>query len=126
MATLALLFWFGWNAHRIADAYASLDGRIAASDADYALIDEAAAFSARDLVYNPPFLDRRPMRFDASAVPGGSWSPRLCEGKRVAIVGTAALMPLNRLFGDRVRPESVGMAKARTRLRALGCTEVAL
>lgn len=126
MATLALLFWLGWNAHRIADAYASLDGRIAASDADYALIDEAAAFSARDLVYNPPFLDRRPMRFDASAVPGGSWSPRLCEGKRVAIVGTAALMPVNRLFGDRVRPESVGMAKARTQLRALGCTEVAL
>lgn len=126
MATLAALLWLGWNAHRIAEPYAALDRRIAASGADYALIDEAAAFSARDLVYNPPYLDRRPIRFDASAVPSESWSPRLCEGKRVAIVGTAALAPVNRLFGHPVRAESPGMAAARARLASLGCTEVPL
>jgi hypothetical protein len=126
MATLAMLLWLGWNAHRFAEPYAALDRRIAASDADYVLIDERAAFSASDLVYNPPFLDRRPIRLDGYQLPRGSWSPRLCDGKRVAIVDAVTLAPVNALFGRATPAESPNMAEARTRLRALGCTEAAL
>lgn len=125
-ATLAMLLWLGWSAHRFAAPYAELDRRIAASGADYALIDERAAFSARDLVYNPPFLDRRPIRLDASAVTRGAWSPRLCDGKRVAVVGADALAPVNALFDHSAPAESAGMARARVQLSGLGCTEVPL
>lgn len=126
IATLAILLWLGWNAHRFAAPYAALDRRIAASDADYVLIDERAAFSAADLVYNPPFLDRRRIRLDGYRLPRGNWSPRLCDGKRVALVDAATLAPVNALFGGATPAESPGMAKARAELRAAGCTEVPL
>lgn len=124
-ASLIGLAWLGGNAHRMVVPYATIDRAIAASRADYVLIDDTTAPFAQDLVYNPPYLERRPIRLAASAVSQLRWPQSLCTGKRVAIVDQKALASINRLFKTALPiGASPALQKARARLLASGCTVI--
>lgn len=125
-ATLAAIAWLGWNAHAMVAPYAALDRRIAASKADIVLIDDAAAPFAQDLVYNPPWLDRWPVRLAASVMPLAPGDPRICRGKSVATVGTPELASINAFFGQPPPPARWPAAKVREMLTIIGCRETGL
>lgn len=124
IASAAAMLWFGMQAQRMILPYAAADARIAASAADYVLIDDGAAPFAQDLVFNPPWLDRRPIRLQASAVRVDPAWGRLCRGRSVAIVGADDLSAISRLFGANPPAASTDLPRARAVLAAAGCREV--
>lgn len=123
-ASLALAFALHlWMAHGMIAPFARIDDAIAASDADFALIDDRSAPFAADLAINPPDLGDRPIRLLASqVVPGHGWD-RLCRGRRVAIFAKAELASIRAMFG--VKPTTAAddrlLQRANTILTDAGC-----
>lgn len=124
-ATLIAILWLGSSAHRMVAPYAAIDRRIAASAADIVLIDDHAAIFAQDLVYNPPWLDRRPVRLAVSAMPRPG-AAEICVGKSAAFVGADELAPINAYFGQPSSPDHRPAKKTHEILMLIECTEVPL
>lgn len=124
-ASAAAILWLGWNTHAMVAPYAAVDRRIAASEADIVLIDDNAAPFVQDLVYNPPWLDRRPVRLAASAMPLPS-DARLCAGRKLATLGAADLAAIDAYFGRPTAPSRRPARKAQETMLLTGCRKVPL
>lgn len=127
VVTLAAMLWLANGARAMVAPYAAVDRQIAAMTADFVIIDDRAAPFAQDLVYNPPYLDRRPVRLAGGRLPLADPQAALwqCKASTVALVGPAQLSAINRFFGQPQPPLSWSMDKARDGLQMLGCRVVA-
>lgn len=126
-ASLLTMVWLGFAAHRFVAPFAAADRAIAATDADYVVVDHTAAAFAQDLVINPPDLDARPIRLAAIAVrPNFAWF-KLCRDaqgapKTVALVGRDALRDVQQATKLGLQPPRPSLAIAGNILSAAGCT----
>ncbi|MGX7953273.1 hypothetical protein ACWPM1_12000 [Tsuneonella sp. HG249] len=128
-ATGATLFiampWLLWQAHHFSGLFAEVDRSIAATNSDLVIVDDTAPEFTADLVYNPPYLDRRPIRLLASRIEGGELA-RLCSDRTIAFVDAERLAPITDELG---RPEvpAGGLVPDLARAAAkAGCTVVPL
>lgn len=111
-----------WMAHRLSAPYAAASERIAILDADYAVVDPAAAPFVQDLVINRPDLSNRPVRLDAMELTP-QLAALLCrDHARVALLGNGAYAGVRRYYGW---PQGSEAAKRNARLtpmlKAAGC-----
>ncbi len=89
-----------WMAYRFYAPYAEASARIDAIDADYAIIDSAAAPFGQDLVINRPDLSNRPVRLDAMELTP-QLAALLCRDKaRVALLGDGAYVGVRKYYGS--------------------------
>ena len=72
-----------WQAHQFSGLFARQDRAIAAIHSDVVIVEDGAAEFSQDLVYNPPYLDRRPIRLLASKLHARDMA-RVCAGRSVA------------------------------------------
>ncbi|MEQ1688983.1 MAG: hypothetical protein ABL874_10455, partial [Sphingopyxis sp.] len=101
-----MLSFQAWMAHQFYAPYARASATIDASDADYAIIQSAAAPFAQDLVINRPDLSNRPIRLDSAAV-SPALVARLCQNRaRALFVGNGALADIRGLFGVQASHEA--------------------
>lgn len=113
-----------WMAHGFYAPFAHASERIAASKADYVVVGESDAPFVVDLVINPPWLDKRPIRLIRREI-DAELARALCMKRpapMVAFVGDGPLQPIRAYFeaaaagtADRaIQPVAI-------RLRQLGC-----
>ena len=91
--------WLLYQSHAFAGAYARVDRQIAATDADMVVIDDTVPAFNLDLVYNPPYVDARPVRLAASKLDEGDISA-LCQRGSMAFVDSRVLAPIAAIFGQ--------------------------
>lgn len=123
LAGLALLLPLqGWMAHAFYAPAALASARIGAAPADYALIGASDAPFAADLIYNPPALDRRPIRLLREAI-DPAFARTLCAGHpAVVLAGDGVLQPIRDYFGDGTgHPAAKDSAAAAAMLAVAGC-----
>jgi hypothetical protein len=88
-----------WMAHAFYAPAAQVSGRIGSIAADYAVIGGADAPYANDLVFNPPKLDRRPVRLLRGELDDGAVAT-ICAGHpSVALIGNGMLAPIATYYG---------------------------
>lgn len=113
--------WLLLQAHHFSGLFARADRAISASSADVVVLDEASAFFTADLVYNPPGLDRGPVRLlgrklDAAEI------IELCRTRSVGFVQGPDLAPIAREFGQAPRTRDQGFVPPlREAAIAAGC-----
>lgn len=116
--------WLLWQAHQFSGLFAQVDRSIEATDADLVVVNDSTPAFTQDLVYNPPYLDRRPVRLLASKLEPNELAA-LCAGSSVAFVDSAHLAEISRSFG---MPASggAGLSALRSAARSAGCEVRAL
>lgn len=111
-----------WMAHAFYAPAAQASARISAVGTDYAIIGERDASFAQDLIYNPPALDRRPIRLVREAVTPPLARAICADHASVTLVGEGVLEPLATYFADRkAGPATAGNAAIAPVLAAAGC-----
>jgi hypothetical protein len=88
-----------WMAHALYAPAAEASARINASKADYAIIGATDMLYSRDLVYNSPQLDRRPVRLLRDLVDLDLARKICADHAMVALAGDATLEPIAAYFG---------------------------
>ncbi|MGK2911964.1 MAG: hypothetical protein ACSLE1_19505 [Sphingobium sp.] len=111
----------GWMAFAFYAPPAQVSGRIDKVDADYAVIGAGDARDAYDLIYNPPALDRRPVRLLREALDVKTIRDICAESPTVALVGNTILQPLADFYEDRRRTADQANAQIIPRLAEAGC-----
>jgi len=117
---LAAAPWLLWQAHQFSGIFARQDRAIARTDADLVIVENGGAEFAQDLVYNPPYLDRRPIRLLASELDGADLA-RLCAGRSVAFVDAKTLASFNAVVGRASDPRANRIPELRRAALAVGC-----
>jgi len=120
---LILLPVQAWMAHGFYAPFARVSQRIDASDADYVVIGQDDAPFAADLIVNPPYLDRRPIRLVREHV-DEPLAQMICArqpGALVAFGGNALLAPINAYYRQVPRADEQANRALAARLEALGC-----
>lgn len=88
-----------WMAQAFYAPEAEVSAQIDASKADYAVIGAADVLFSRDLVNNPPRLDRRPVRLLREKIDPAA-ARTICGGHAiVALVGDGVLAPMAAYYG---------------------------
>ncbi|WDF75099.1 resistance to Congo red protein [Novosphingobium sp. KACC 22771] len=106
LACVVILPMQSWMAYRQYRPYAELDQRLLSSPAAYVLIGAVDAPYAKDLVYNPPRLDRGPIRLLRDAV-GPEMALRLCVGgKQAALVHPGDYRAIAAFFNSAVNSQA--------------------
>lgn len=103
---LVLLPMQAWMAHQFYAPFARASARIDASGADYVIVGAGDAPFAMDLVVNPPFLDKRPIRLLREKL-NGPLARAICAqhpGATVAFAGPTLTAPINAYFGRLLAP----------------------
>jgi len=113
--------WLLWQAHHFSGLYAQTDRAIAATDADFVIVDEYAPVFTGDLVFNPPYLDRRPIRLLAGHI-GPRELERLCARGSLAFVDAEDLAPIATEFGMAPAADGGRVPPVRRAAEAHGCT----
>jgi hypothetical protein len=110
-----------WLAHGFYAPAAQASARIDAMSADYAVIGIVDAPYSSDLVFNPPMLDRRPIRLLREEIDDGAMAA-ICAGHpSVALIGNATLAPIVDDYGfGAPKADDLNPAFA-SRLFATGC-----
>lgn len=114
-----------WMAHAFYAAPARISKQIDQMDADYAVIGGSDAPFAADLVINPPYLDRRPLRLLRERIDPATARAICSERSSVALIGSDVTEPIIAYFGFGGGRE--GEAANRTlesMLRSAGCDMV--
>lgn len=88
-----------WMAHAYYASAAEANARVAAIDADYAVIGDNDAPFSRDLVHNPPALDIRPVRLLGEHLDAALIAAICRDRPRVALVGDRMLVRINAYYG---------------------------
>ncbi|QDC38061.1 hypothetical protein [Sphingobium fuliginis] len=111
-------------AHAFYRPWATVSAQIDQSSAAYVVIgDEDVPFS-RDLIINPPLLDRRPVRLVREAIDSSLITHLCADRPSVGLVGDRLLAPITRYFKS---DKEIGRAAAAANaefaplLRAAGC-----
>ncbi|MDE2436067.1 MAG: hypothetical protein KGM49_07405 [Sphingomonadales bacterium] len=112
-----------WMAHGFYASSAEASTKISALDADYAIIGRSDVPFAFDLVYNPPLLDRRPVRLVRDKVDPGLIDAICRRHASVALVGSGILKPIGDTFDirDPIGANHANAALAPVLVKA-GCT----
>ncbi len=113
--------WLLWQAHHFSGLNARTDRAIAATDADFVIVDEYAPMFTGDLVFNPPYLDRRPTRLLASHI-GARELERLCARGSLAFVDAEDMAPIAIEFGMAPAADGGRVPPVRRAAVAQGCT----
>ncbi len=112
--------WLLWQAHSFSGLYAHQDREIAAIDADVVIVDDGPVEFTQDLVYNPPYLDRRPIRLLASKLTAPDME-RVCAGRSVAFVEATRFAPIAAALGQEQPLAAVRNPGLRKAARTAGC-----
>lgn len=83
-----------WMAHAFYAPAAAVSERLSAIDADYVVVTAGDAPFAADLVINPPFLDRRPVRLLRETMSAASVDAICAPRPQVALAGPRELAPV--------------------------------
>lgn len=123
--TLAsILFVFpvqAWIAHGFYAPFARISAQIDASDADFVVIGKSDASYSADLVTNPPFLDRRPIRLLRENIDEPLAGTLCARGAAVALGDQTLLAPINAYYGKIRGVNHKATGALATRLEELGC-----
>lgn len=111
----------GWMAYAFYAAPAEASKRIDKIDADYAIIGGANTRDAYDLIYNPPALDRRPVRLLRQAMVPDAIRDICASRPTVALVGNQVLQPLADYYQKGTPAADAANARMAARLVAAGC-----
>lgn len=88
-----------WMAHSLYSSVANVSHRIDNSGMEYVIIGNNDAPFSRDLVYNSPLLDKKPIRLRRDRI-NDSFIHKLCIGQPlVGMVGDKMLSPINKYYG---------------------------
>ena len=121
---LVLLPMQAWMAHQFYAPFARASARIDASGADYVIVGAGDAPFAMDLVVNPPFLDKHPIRLLREKL-NGPLARAICAqhpGATVAFAGPALTAPINAYFGRLpAPPANPSQQVLSAQLAAQGC-----
>lgn len=122
LGLLIILPMQSWMAYHQYAPYARLDARIGASSAQYVVIGTFDAPYAKDLVYNSPKLDRRPIRLLRELV-NPALAAKICASHaRVALIRPEAFRDIAAFFTSSPHPgadhENAALA---ARLDHAGC-----
>lgn len=117
----ALLPVQGWMAYSFYAAPAEVSDRIDKIDADFAIIGAGDTRDAFDLIYNPPALDRRPVRLLRQAMDLGAIRDICANAPTVAFVGNEVLQPLADYYRTGTTDEMRANAQMAPTLAAAGC-----
>jgi hypothetical protein len=124
VATAATLLiatpWLLWQAHAFSGLFALPDRAIATSGADVVIVEDNAAEFSKDLVYNPPYLDRRPIRLLASKVRGDDMAG-LCRRYRIAFLTAPSLVPIEHAFSRTPPQRPSDVARLQRTATTVGC-----
>ena len=113
-----------WMAHSFYVAPAQVSKRIAGSAADYVVVGGADAPFAADLVVNPPFLDKRPIRLLREAIDPELVSALCVSRPRVALVEPNELASILAYYRMSTPVADAPDRALAGELRAAGCTVV--
>jgi hypothetical protein len=103
--------------------YAQIDGRIAASQADYFITGATDAPHLRELVNNRPDLSNHPLRLVGNEVDDGLIRNICRSGARVLLPKSALFRPIETYFFLKpLRSADERIASLSPRLTAAGCT----
>ena len=109
-----------WMAHQFYVGSARVSQQLSAIDADYVVIGRNGGDRPLDLVFNPPMLDRRPVRLFRDALDDSAITAICTNHPTVVMIGNAVLAPIVRYYasgGPAARPN----AAIAPRLIAAGC-----
>lgn len=121
---LVILPLQAWMAHAFYAPFAQASQRIAASEADYAVVGANDAPFAVDLVINPPALDARPVRLIGEMITPALARAICVPGTQVAIVGPDILAPIAAYLGEAAAPADADDRRLADELRHAGCRVV--
>lgn len=119
---LVLLPIQAWMAHGFYAPFAKASARIDASNADYVVVGGSDAPFAADLVINPPFLERRPIRLLREEIDPALIGSLCTSSVRVGVVDAKVLGPIAAYFDV---PASAGTTAPRVlagEWRRAGCS----
>ena len=111
-----------WMAHAIYTPAEVTDARIAAIKAEYVVIGSGDAPYAHDLVYNPPMLDRRPLRLAAETLDNGAIAALCRTRPQIVLAGDRLFDRMNAYFW--LAPQHIASRRNRhlePRLSLAGC-----
>ncbi len=118
---LVLLPVQAWMAYAFYAAPAQVSESINKIDSDYAVIGAGDTRDAFDLIYNPPALDRRPVRLLRQAMDTGAIRDICAGGPTIALVGNQVLQPLADFYEKGTPGADNANARMAPRLAAAGC-----
>lgn len=113
-----------WMAHSFYVAPAQVSKRIAGSAADYVVVGGADAPFAADLVVNPPFLDKQPIRLLREAIDPALVRALCASRPRVALLEPNDLAPIVAYYRMSKPVADAPHRALAGDLRAAGCTVV--
>ena len=111
-----------WMAHGFYAPFAQASARIDASDADYVVVGESDAPFAADLVINPPFLERRPIRLLREEMDPALMRALCAPSARVGLVDMEMLGPIAAYFSAPALTEATARPALAAELRRAGCS----
>lgn len=114
----------GWMAHAFYAPPAQVSARIDTIDADYAVIGAGDARDAYDLIYNPPALDRRPVRIMRNALDRQTIADICASRPTVALVDNGMLQPLADFYGSGTPKADAANARIAPKFLEAGCRMV--
>lgn len=107
-----------WMAHAFYAPAAGISARINTRAADYAIIGPDDVPFAKDLVYNPPRLDRRPVRLRRDKIDWQLTKAICAKHAVIALVGDGTLEPIDAYYGfvhsTRADPADKALARVLT------------
>ncbi len=108
-------------AHRFYAPVARASAQIAQITADYAVIGQKDVRYSRDLVFNPPLLNRRPIRLIREALDPATITAICASHPSVVLIGDAVQHPIATAYGfDQAQADRANRAIA-PRLAQAGC-----
>lgn len=118
---IVLLPLQAWMAHEIYALSARMSRAIDATSADYAVIGIDDAPGSSDFSYNPPTLDRRPLRLVRGELDGQLITAICANHPSIALIGNKVMAPLNAYYEVDRKGADAANAVLAPRLAGAGC-----
>ena len=111
-----------WMAHGFYAPFAKASSRIDASNVEYVVVDGRDAPFSSDLVINPPFLERRPIRLLREEIDPALVRSLCVSPVRVGMVDATLLRPIADYFGVPALADPITKSRLADQLRGGGCS----
>ncbi len=112
--------WLMWKAHVFSGNFADLDAKLSTIDSDIVIVEDRAVPFGKDVVYNPPYLDARPIRLMASLLQAEDMA-KLCARYSVSFVGYQAFTGIAGEFSDKPEHRYGDVGRLKKALPGLKC-----
>ncbi|SKB50969.1 hypothetical protein [Sphingopyxis flava] len=111
-----------WMAHAFYAAPAHVSEQVDQVDADYAVISASDAPFAADLVINPPYLDKRPLRLLREAIDPEAALAICASQPSIALISASMTEPMAAYYGfGRGKADDAAEREVAQMLRRAGC-----